>query len=176
MLPVQWVQVWSLVGELRSHMLHGKEKKNEISKVVSTFFYSLGFYNSHQPGPSKPQSDLYQEGATWVRQGECLWVTCVKLVWGDWGCCFLPLQSLCHYHPLELPTDDAGMEECRVSGSRQHLSAQAGAGKTREARCGICPSHRRTLTNIISWKKWGHILHHLFIYPGHLFILVNIHF
>ena len=122
---------------------------------MSTFFYSLGLYNSHQPGPSKSQSDLYQEGATWVRQGQCLWVTGVKLVRGDWGCLFLPLQSLCHYHPLELPADDAGMEECCVSGSRQHLSAQAGSGETREARCGIYPLPQTYVDKYYFLKKKG---------------------
>ena len=140
------------------------KEKNEISKVVSTFFYSLGFHNSHQPGPSKSQSDLYQEGTSWVRQGECLWVTCIKLVWGDWGCLFLPLQSLCNYHPLELPADDAGMEECRVSGSRQHLSAQASTGKTREARCGIYPLPQMYVDQILFLEKNGVIYYTIFSY------------
>lgn len=41
-----------------------------VSKISITFFCGLGFYDSHQPGPSQSQSDLYQEGAAWVRQGE----------------------------------------------------------------------------------------------------------
>lgn len=93
-------------------------------------FCSLGFYHSHQPGPSKSQPDLHQEGAAWVRQGKQASLSDVCCFETTKDVDFLPPQCLCHYHPLELPADDAGLEECRMSGSRQHLSAQASAGKT----------------------------------------------
>ena len=97
-------------------------------------FCFLGFYNSHQPGPSKSQSDLHQEGATWVRQGKHLWATCEHPETTKDVCRLSSSQCLCHYHPLELPADDAGVEERRLSGSRQYLSAQASAGKPRGRR------------------------------------------
>ncbi|EDM17081.1 aldehyde dehydrogenase 1 family, member L2 (predicted) [Rattus norvegicus] len=40
------------------------------------------------------------------------------------------IQCLRHHHSLELPTNDAGLEECSLPGSRQHPSTQASAGHT----------------------------------------------
>ena len=71
---------------------------------------------------------------------------------------FLPLQCLCHYHPLELPTDDAGMEERCVFGSRQYLSAQASTGEMQRARGRIIsfPIHWKTETYIYKHYVFKH--------------------
>jgi hypothetical protein len=39
------------------------------------------------------------------------------------------LQRLCHHHSLELSADDAGVEECSMSGGRQHLGVEASSGE-----------------------------------------------
>lgn len=38
-------------------------------------------------------------------------------------------QRLRHHHPLELPTDDAGLEERSMPGGGQHPGPQAGTGE-----------------------------------------------
>lgn len=59
-------------------------------------------------------------------------------------------QCLCHHHPLELPTDDAGLEERSMLGSRQHPSTQASTGEPAQCAEGsscLQSEHKHTLIN-----------------------------
>lgn len=71
---------------------------------------------------------------------------------------FLPLQRLRHYYPLELPADDAGVEERCVFGSRQYLSAQASTGEMQGARgmISFSPIHLKTETHICKHDVFKH--------------------
>ena len=40
-LPMQWVQIWSLVGELRFHLPRGQKKKKSKSNIVTNSVNTL---------------------------------------------------------------------------------------------------------------------------------------
>lgn len=59
-------------------------------------------------------------------------------------------QSVCYSHPMELPSHDAGMEECRLPRSWKHSCSQTCTGEhTPRALILNTQIHTRRKTNLL---------------------------
>lgn len=111
-------------GKLKDRQTHTPcvSPSNTIMTMTS-ILTCAGEDDPHQPGPAQSESDLHQEGASGVSVGRngpsAQTHGCVC-----WSCSIsedlLLLQRVRHRHPVELPLDDAGLEECCLSRCWKH--------------------------------------------------------
>lgn len=109
---------------LRTHThTHTLPPSNTIMTMTS-ILTCAGEDDPHQPGPAQPESHLHQEGASGVSVGR-YGPSAQKRGCVCWSCgisedLLLLLQCVRHRHPVELPLDDAGLEERCLSCCWKH--------------------------------------------------------